>query len=43
MGNAYKILFGKREVKIYDGRSRRKWEDNIKNDFEAIGRSSCFD
>jgi hypothetical protein len=35
--NAYKILMGKPEGKRPLGRSRRRWEDNIKKDLREIG------
>jgi hypothetical protein len=35
--NAYKVLVGKYEEKRRLGRSRYKWEDNIKLDFKDIG------
>jgi hypothetical protein len=35
--NAYRILVGNPEGKRPLGRSRRKWEDNIKMDLRAIG------
>jgi hypothetical protein len=33
MMSAYKILVGKPEGKIQLGRPRRRWEDNIKNEY----------
>jgi hypothetical protein len=33
---AYKVLVGKKEGKRLRGRSRRKWEDNIKIDLKEI-------
>jgi hypothetical protein len=36
MKNAYKILVGKLEGRKPFGRSRRRWEDNIKIDFREI-------
>jgi hypothetical protein len=35
--NVYKILVEKPERKRPLGRSRHRWEDNIKNDFRKIG------
>jgi hypothetical protein len=35
--NAYNILFGKAERKKLLGRSRRRWEDNIRMDLREIG------
>jgi hypothetical protein len=35
--NAYRILLGKPEGKRPLGRSRRRWEDNIKTDLRGIG------
>jgi hypothetical protein len=35
--NAYRILVGKPEGKRPLGRSRRRWEDNIKMDLREIG------
>jgi hypothetical protein len=35
--NAYRILVGKPEGKRPLGRPRRRWVDNIKIDFRAIG------
>jgi hypothetical protein len=37
MRNAYKMLVGKPERKRPLGRSRRRWEDNIKMDLKVIG------
>jgi hypothetical protein len=37
MRNVYTILVGKPEGKTPLGRSRRRWEDNIKMDLKAIG------
>jgi hypothetical protein len=37
MRNAYKILLGKPESKIPHGRSRSRWNDNIRMDFREIG------
>jgi hypothetical protein len=34
--NAYKFLLGKPEGKIPHGRSRRRWEDNIRMDLREI-------
>ena len=34
----HKVLVGKPEVKRPLGRPRRRWEDNIKTDFEEVGR-----
>jgi len=33
----YRILVGKREGKRLFGRPRRRWEDNIKMDFQEVG------
>ena len=33
----YRVLMGKTEGKILLGRPRRRWEDNIKRDFQAVG------
>jgi hypothetical protein len=33
----YRILLGKPEGKRPLGRSRRRWEDNIKSDFQKVG------
>ena len=38
--NSYTVLVGKPEGKRTLGRSRRRWEDNIKMDFEGGGLSS---
>jgi hypothetical protein len=35
--NAHRILVGKPEGKLPLGRSRRRWEDNIKIDHREIG------
>jgi hypothetical protein len=35
--NAYRILVGKPEGKTAQGRSRRRWVDNIKIDLREIG------
>jgi hypothetical protein len=35
--NAYKILVGRPKVKKPLGRSRRRWEDNIRIDVREIG------
>jgi hypothetical protein len=35
--NAYRILVGKLEGKRPLGRSRRRWEDNIKTDLRELG------
>ena len=34
----HKVLVGKPEGKRPFGRPRRRWEDNIKMDFEEVGR-----
>jgi hypothetical protein len=34
---AYRILVGKPEGKRPLGRSRRRWEDNIKTDLQEVG------
>ena len=36
----YRVLVGKREGKIPLGRARRRWEDNIKMDFQEVGCAS---
>jgi hypothetical protein len=33
----YRVLVGNREVKIPLGRPRRRWENNIKMDFQEVG------
>jgi hypothetical protein len=33
----YRVLVGKREGKRPLGRPRRRWEDNIKMDFQELG------
>jgi hypothetical protein len=33
----YKVLMGKLEGKIPNGRPRRRWEDNIKMDLQEVG------
>jgi hypothetical protein len=33
----YRVLVGKPELKSLLGRSRRRWEDNIKMDLQAVG------
>jgi hypothetical protein len=33
MRNAFENVIGKPEGKRYHGRRRRKWEDNIKNEY----------
>jgi hypothetical protein len=38
---AYSVLEGKREGKRPLGRSRRRWEDNIKMDPQEIGWGTC--
>jgi hypothetical protein len=35
--NTFRILVGKQEGNRQLGRPRRRWEDNIKMDFRAIG------
>lgn len=37
ISNEYKNLVGKHEEKIPFGRSRRKWQDNIKMDHQETG------
>jgi hypothetical protein len=37
MGNAYKILVGKFKGKMQLGRSKLRWEDNIRMDFGEVG------
>ena len=39
-GGVHKFLVGKPEGKRPLGRSRRRWEDNIKMDLEEVGRVS---
>jgi len=34
----YRVLMGKPEGKIPLGKSRRRWEDNIKMDLLGVGR-----
>jgi hypothetical protein len=36
----YRILVGKPEGKRAIGRSRRRWEDNIKMDLQDVGRGT---
>jgi len=36
-GGAYRILVGKSEGKRPLGRSRRRWEDNVKMELEEVG------
>jgi len=36
MRNAYKILIGKPEKKWLCGRSRHRWEDNIRKDVREV-------
>ena len=36
----YKVLVGKPERKRPLGRSRRRWEDNIKMDLQEVGRGA---
>jgi hypothetical protein len=38
-GNACRVLVGKPEGKRPLGRTRRRWEDNIKIDFREVGWS----
>jgi len=38
----YRVLVGKPEVKRPLGRPRRRWEDNIKMDFQEVG-GDCGD
>jgi hypothetical protein len=40
--NAYRILVGKPEGKRPLGRSRRRWEDNIRIEFREV-RWGCMD
>jgi hypothetical protein len=35
--SVYRVLVGKSEGKRALGRSRRRWEDNIKMDFQEVG------
>jgi hypothetical protein len=37
-GGAYRVLMGKRKGKRPLGRTRRRWEDNIKMDLQEMGR-----
>jgi hypothetical protein len=37
MGNVYRILIGRLEGKRSVGRTRCRWEDNIKMNFREIG------
>jgi hypothetical protein len=41
MRNAYKMLFGKYEVKKLLGRPRRKWEGNIEIYLKNVGFEGC--
>ena len=34
--NAYRVLVGKPESKIHLGRTRHRWEDNIKMDLRKV-------
>jgi hypothetical protein len=36
--SAFRVLVGKPEGKRPLGRSRRRWEDNIKMDLQEVGR-----
>jgi len=36
-GKIYRFLVGKPEVRIPLGRSRRRWEDNVKMDLQDVG------
>jgi len=36
-GGVYRVFVGKPEEKRPLGRSRRKWDDNIKRDFQEVG------
>jgi hypothetical protein len=36
-GGVYRVLVGKPEGKRPLGRSRRRWEDNIKADLQEVG------
>jgi hypothetical protein len=38
---AYRALVGKSEGRRPLGRSRRRWEDNIKMDLRAVGSGAC--
>ena len=40
---AYGVLVGKPEGKELLGRSRRRWEDNIKMDLQEVGRGHGLD
>jgi hypothetical protein len=42
MRNAYKILFGKHEVKRPLGRPRRRWKNNIKMYIREIGFGGVY-
>ena len=39
----YRVLVGKPEGKKPLGRSRRRWEDNIKMDLQEVGCGGCGD
>ena len=41
-GGVYRVLVGKPEGKRLLGRPRRRWEDNIKMDFQEVG-GGCED
>jgi len=36
----YRVMVGKREIRRPLGRPRRRWEDNIKMDFQEVGGGS---
>ena len=42
IGAYYRVLVGKPEGKRPLGRSRRRWEDNIKIDFQEMGLESMY-
>jgi len=41
MGGVYRVLVGKPEGKGPLGRPRRRWEDNIKMDFQECDVGAC--
>ena len=38
MRDVFRVLVGKHEGKTPLGRSRRRWEDNVKMDLQEVGR-----
>jgi hypothetical protein len=38
----YRVLVGKPENKMPLGRPQRRWEDNIKMDFQAVGYGGAW-